>query len=151
MQKFNQVFSIFCGRRPLAFSAQQWSKAGKVPATRRRMGSCTTKVLALEYCKKRERHLKLSASLRHFPSPLGRCPVMSAAKHQRGSRHRAFLASVVGRPQFLGTHSGGRSPRPRYPGGVHTHVPNLRNVTATPQCPGVFIVVLIGPCGSRFW
>ena len=40
---------------------------------------------------------------------------------------------------------------PRCPGGVHTYLPSLRNVTATPQCPGVFIVVLIGPYGSRFW
>ena len=82
---------------------------------------------------------------------LGCCPVLSVAKHQRGSRHRAFLACVVGRLRSIGTQGDGRSPRSSCPGGASTHKPNLRNVTATPQCPGVFIVVLIGPCGSRFW
>ena len=59
--------------------------------------------------------------------------------------------SLAGPLQPIGTLGGGRCLTPHRPGGVHTYLPNLSNITATPQCPGVFIVVLIGPCGSRFW
>ncbi len=123
-----------------------------MPDARKAVGACRNRLLELADCKQRKYScIQLSASLRQFPSFLGNCPVMSRANHQRGSRHRAFLASVVSQLRSIGTQGGGRSPLPRCPGGVSTHYPSLSNVTATPQCPGVFIVVLIGPCGSRFW